>query len=128
MKFLQEATAVSDDGELTVVGEAMLNRACNWLDNEGFEFDTKELDGEGKESEFLIKWNKKESDGFEYSDEQNADNKRTALNILGKIREVEDMLLDICQSVVSTKMATIYDSELQDLLREALELAKQFNY
>lgn len=127
-EFLQEATAVSDDGELTVVGEAMLNRACNWLDNEGFEFDTKELDGEGKESEFLIKWNKKESDGFEYSDEQNADNKRTALNILGKIREVEDMLLDICQSVVSTKMATIYDSELQDLLREALELAKQFNY
>ena len=127
-EFLQEATAVSDDGELTVVGESMLNRACNWLDNEGFEFDTKELDGAGKEPEFLIKWNKKESDGFEYSDEQNADNKRTALNILGKVREVEDMLLDICQSVVATKMATIYDSELQDLLREALELANTFKY
>lgn len=127
-EFLEEATRVSESGVLNVKGEATLNRACNWLDNNGLEFDTREVDGDGSESEFIIRWNKKDSVDVSYDDEQNAENKGVAMKMIEKMNEAKELLHEICNSVVATKTAALFDTDIQDLLRDALELAKEFNY
>lgn len=123
-EFLEEATRVSNEGVLSVTGEATLNRACNWFDTHGVDYRTSDED----DDQYTINWFKKDSADKTYDEDTDAENKNIAMNMLGKLKDVQDMLQEISSSVAATRVAITHDMDIQDLLRELLALANTFKY